>query len=332
MRDDLDGLKKTRESLDAQKHKNWTHIIVDGDSRDGTKKYLKSLPSENTIYISEQDSGIYNAMNKGWRLAQANSFVFYLNARDVFATNVSLTKAASALRESIDGIWGCTTHEEINEDGTGWVCKLVSPPTVSNQLHAFGYRSHQGVVMEKELIDELGGFDETYKIASDWDLIVRAMKHTKPVVWAHPLGRFEIGGFSSLNLLNAHYELINLRKKYLPRTFSHIFFELLWRDIYLQQFGRKARVLWHQSFIKWVKFLGSSSSAKVSQLMNRAKIVVPTFGFIISINIKRVHHKKRPRQKLARSTRTPWRVQLIQILHSKLEILPYAAPEKPSNV
>jgi glycosyltransferase involved in cell wall biosynthesis len=132
VRNDLEGLKKTRKSLEGQKYKNWSHIVIDGDSKDGTNEFLKLLPSENTIYVSEQDNGIYNAMNKGWKLAVPNSFVYFLNARDVFATNISLAKAAESLNQAANTMWGCTTHEEINEDGTGWVCKLVAPPSIPN--------------------------------------------------------------------------------------------------------------------------------------------------------------------------------------------------------
>ena len=49
MRNDLEGLRKSRASLGAQKYKNWQHIIVDGASTDGTVEYLKTLSKENTI-------------------------------------------------------------------------------------------------------------------------------------------------------------------------------------------------------------------------------------------------------------------------------------------
>jgi putative colanic acid biosynthesis glycosyltransferase len=85
VRNDLPGLKRTRASLNKQKYKNWTHIIVDGGSTDGTLEYLNALPKKNTSFISEQDEGIYDAMNKGWKMADPDSFVYFLNARDLFA-------------------------------------------------------------------------------------------------------------------------------------------------------------------------------------------------------------------------------------------------------
>lgn len=235
--DDLEGLKKTRNSLEKQRYRNWLHIVIDGGSRDDTKKFLESLPSKNTVYVSEKDTGIYNAMNKGWKLASPNSFVYFLNARDILATNLSLTKAAESLSQSVHAMWGCTTHEEINEDGSGWVCKLVAPPSIPNQLFAQGYRSHQAVVMRKELIYNLGGFDETYQIASDWHLIVRAMKHSNPVVWVHPLGRFELGGLSSKKILQAHIELRRIRRLFLVFTLKQKVLDEVWCAIYLHTMG-----------------------------------------------------------------------------------------------
>jgi glycosyltransferase involved in cell wall biosynthesis len=234
---DLEGLKKTRKSLDKQRYRNWLHIIVDGGSSDGTIKYLKSLPTGNTVYVSEKDAGIYNAMNKGWKLAEPESFAYFLNARDEFASFDSLKMAALSLKSDEKAEWGCTTHEEINPDGTGWVCKLVAPPSIRNQLYAFGYRSHQGVVMKVNLISRLGGFSESFQIASDWELIARAIKDSIPTLWAFPLGRFELGGASSQNLLLAHLELRVIRSEMLVRHIGDKILDDLWCAIYLRMFG-----------------------------------------------------------------------------------------------
>jgi glycosyltransferase involved in cell wall biosynthesis len=217
VRNDLVGLQKSRNSLNMQTNKNWTHIIIDSASTDGTLDFLKTLPKENTIYISELDTGIYNAMNKGWKLAKPESLVFYLNARDIFATPSSLEEANLSFEKNQSSNWGCTTHEEIEQNGEGWICKLVAPPSINNQLYAYGYRSHQAVVMKASFIENLGGFNETYKLAADWDLIVRAINKESPTVWWNSLAKFELGGISSVQLLGAHLELQLLRKKYLPK-------------------------------------------------------------------------------------------------------------------
>jgi glycosyltransferase involved in cell wall biosynthesis len=237
VRNDLVGLQKSRQSLEAQTFTGWEHIIIDGNSNDGTFEYLNGLPLENTRFLSEPDNGIYDAMNKAWKMAEPENFIFYLNARDVFTDNDSLMNAVDALLAKPEANWGCTTHEEIEESGEGWVCKLVSVPSVQNQLFAFGYRSHQAVVMRARFISGLKGFDQAYNIAADWDLISKALLAENPVVWRKPIARFELGGMSSSRLLEAHMELREIRKKYLELSIKQKFFEQLWCSIYLAQFG-----------------------------------------------------------------------------------------------
>ena len=236
---DFEGLNKSRLSLETQKYKNWTHIIIDGNSKGETLKYLKALPKKNTIFISDIDSGIYDAMNKAWKIADPESFVFYLNARDVFTDANSLAEAQKVLNANPNSNWGCTTHEEIEQNSERWVCKLVSPPSIPNQLYAFGYRSHQAVTMKAKFIERIGGFDESYKLAADWDLIVRALLAEKPITWTYPLARFELGGASSSRLLEAHMELRTLRFKYLHTGLSKRILDDLWCNVYLNYFGFK---------------------------------------------------------------------------------------------
>jgi glycosyltransferase len=234
-----------------QRHKKWLHIIVDGGSTDGTLSYLKKLPKENTLFISEPDNGIYDAMNKGWKLAEDDSFVFYLNARDEMTDPLSLSHANKALQSNPASKWGCTTHEEAFEDGSGWVCKLVSPPSVPNQLYAFGYRSHQAVIMKKAFIENLGGFHEQYKIAADWDLIARAINAQPPTIWIEPIAKFELGGMSSNRILEAHMELRMLRYKYLVNKLTSHIYDTIWCAIYLDYFGYRNSFSLILEILKW---------------------------------------------------------------------------------
>jgi hypothetical protein len=91
--------------------------------------------------------------------------------------------------------------------------------------------------MQKNLIESLNGFDENYEIASDWDLIVRAMLRIKPIEWNSALIRFELGGLSSIRILQAHEELYQLRKQYLLSTRTDYFLDYLWKGIYLRNLG-----------------------------------------------------------------------------------------------
>ena len=234
---DLNGLKKSRLSLESQTFRNWSHVIVDSGKDQNIFNYLRDLPNMNSKWISEGDFGIYNAMNKALLMIEAESYVFFLNAGDVFANLDSLEAAAHALSEANFPNWGCTTHEEVAENGEGWICKLVSKPSITNQLYATGYRSHQGVIMKCAFIRSLGGFDEAYQVAADWDLIVKAILAETPTTWNLSLACFETGGFSSQRILLAHQELHQLRKIHLLKKPTDHIYDYLWRSLFLAPIG-----------------------------------------------------------------------------------------------
>ena len=321
VKNDLAGLKKSRASLESQTYKNWIHIILDGGSTDGTLKYLKSLPPENTIFVSESDNGIYDAMNKAWKFAHPESYVYFLNARDTFADRLSLSKANRALKVAGNPLWGCCTHEEMGEDGDGWVCKLVGPPSVPNQLYAFGYRSHQAVLMKASLIAKLGGFDEKYRIAADWDLIARALLNTRPATWFYPLGRFELGGMSSSRLLDAHMELREIRKRLLWEKARDQFYDDVWCAIYLRTLGFSNYLSRFLNFLYPTKRKIRSRS-ETPRHPRHFKLWLGNRGIQFSLLRRRIPHNLR--------INPPERFRMIMYLHRKLSISPYIGSNLPN--
>lgn len=308
-------------SLENQKCKNWVHIIIDGASGQKTQKYLKSLPKRNTIYISEIDSGIYEAMNKAWKIAKPKSFVFYLNARDVFTDPNSLAEATKALKVNPESNWGCTTHEEIDQNGEGWVCKLTSPPTIANQLYAFGYRSHQGVVMKADFIARLGGFNESFKFAADWDLIVKALQAEKPRVWSYPLARFELGGTSSKHLLEAHLELRLIRMTIMNTTWRMRILDDLWCSIYLKYFG----------FVNYwspiLNILQSNSELRKNKIAKAERKIFRGFKLNFGPFTLHITRNFSPRISQVLNIRNSLRTRLILKIHNSLGITPYSKPD-----
>ena len=230
---------KTHSSLASQTYKNWWHFVIDGESDDGTVEVLNSLPRIKLKVLSERDSGIYDAMNKGLKLIDLNTYVVFLNAGDEFVSDEALQTLARRLRENNFPQLMCSTHEEIEPDGQRWVCKLVSKPSIQNQLYAYGYRSHQGVFFHGKLISEIGYFNLNYKIASDWDWITRAFSIIKPATIPESIIKFETGGFSSLNILKAHRELRELRSIYLWKNNLDRFWDDIYCAIYLRNLGFK---------------------------------------------------------------------------------------------
>lgn len=271
---DKRGLIDSRNSLELQNYTNWIHIIVDGKSSDGTIEYARELPSKNTKLISEEDEGIYFAMNKGWAHAPEESIVFFLNAGDKFAFPFSLRVCAKKFLDE-KNVWGCTTHEEFDPSQNSSYSKLVAEPNPRNQLYAIGYRSHQAVVFRKSLMQELNGFDTNYQIAADWDLIVRAMRISKPTEWAVPLAQFSLGGISSQKIKLAHEELAILRRIHLkPNPYERII-DYLYRSIWLDP---KLRLTKMSSLVLFISkkleilFRNSKQSQKETKVSRRSTV------------------------------------------------------------
>lgn len=168
---DLGNLKGTVESISKQLTDEVEYIIIDGQSHDGTVKYLSKLNSH-IVWISEPDTGIYNAMNKGINLAHG-TWIWFINAGDCILEN-----ALSIVLAELDKMEGCLvakvieTFEYMNHI---WG-KKVEVDTQLNNLKKGMIFCHQGFICKKEVLIESGMFDETLKICGDWDLIIKLYK------------------------------------------------------------------------------------------------------------------------------------------------------------
>ena len=89
---DAKGLEKTIQSVINQTYKDFEYIVVDGASTDGSVDVIKKYSNKLTHWVSEPDTGIYNAMNKGTRMA-SGEYCLYLNSGDFLADNDVLEKA-----------------------------------------------------------------------------------------------------------------------------------------------------------------------------------------------------------------------------------------------
>lgn len=94
---DLEGLKMTYDSVKKQKNKDYEIIIIDGNSTDGTKEWLKNINEENIIWKSEPDKGIFDGMNKGLAMASGD-YIIFMNSSDEFENSLVLDKISKRIR------------------------------------------------------------------------------------------------------------------------------------------------------------------------------------------------------------------------------------------
>lgn len=159
------GLEKTINSVIYQSCKDFEYIVIDGCSTDGSSDLLIRYKDNITIGISEPDSGIYNAMNKGIRYA-SGVYCIFLNSGDTLADNEVIANLLKQPLQS-DVITGDTI---LVPDGKIW----KAPRQVSLLTFMKGSLSHQASLIRRSLLLRYP-YDETNKIVSDWKFCIEVL-------------------------------------------------------------------------------------------------------------------------------------------------------------
>ena len=211
-----ENIKQAIESVASQKDIFIEHIICDGFSKDGTQEIIeRQLTLFNHIkYISENDSGIYNAINKGIRMA-TGSIIGILNADD-FYVNDSILKRILAEFErdpSIDIVYGDLNYVHklrYSKIFRKWVSK-----NYYNKFFEDGNDlPHPTMFVRKEVYEKIGKYNTSLKIASDYEWMLRALKvkQIKSIYLPVLMINMRLGGISNnkfSNIILQNIEVLN---------------------------------------------------------------------------------------------------------------------------
>lgn len=159
----------TMQSVLEQNYDNIEYILVDGASNDSTLKIIESYAKENKNikYISEKDDGIYDAMNKGIKMAKGEA-IFFLNAGDVFFDNEVINKIAKEFSNSdYDIIYGDVLFLYKKRNFLQKIRYVNSFKLVTGTVIC-----HQGIFAKRIVFEKYGYFDLKYKICSDLNWFV----------------------------------------------------------------------------------------------------------------------------------------------------------------
>ncbi len=167
------GLEKTIESISKQSFNSYEHILIDGESTDGSKERINKYSKENskvTYWISEKDSGIYNAMNKGIEKAQGE-YLLFLNSGDYLEEDI-LNRISHEIADE-DIIYG--NLNLISENGEKRLQQFPSPPFSASQVISPNfYLPHPATFIKRQLFDS-EKYIEKYKIISDGAFFLRCI-------------------------------------------------------------------------------------------------------------------------------------------------------------
>lgn len=188
----LEGLKRTVESVLNQTWKEFEYIVIDGGSTDGSAEYIESQNGHFNYWVSESDKGIYNAMNKGIAKTTGDYLLFLNSGDHLFSDNVLEQNHNFLEKEDlicfdlqIVGVKNSEIHS-------------LSDTLRFSDLY-FEYLPHPSTFIKKKLFDTVGLYDEALKIVSDWKFFILAlyMHHCTFLKVNKVLSTFYLGGISS---------------------------------------------------------------------------------------------------------------------------------------
>lgn len=165
-------IKDTIESVLSQNYNNIEYIIVDGQSKDGTIEIVKSYNGRIAKWISEPDKGIYDAMNKAIRMA-TGEVVGILNSDDFYYSETIISEVARAFEdERIDAVFGDLVF--VDPGDLTKVVRTYSSKSWKPEKFARGFMpAHPTFFVRRKYYDQIGLFKTDYKIAADYELLIR---------------------------------------------------------------------------------------------------------------------------------------------------------------
>ena len=159
-------------SVFSQSHKNIEHIIVDGGSKDNTLEICNSFSHISKI-ISEPDNGVYDAFNKGIKLATGD-VIGFLNADDTFYNENSVQEIVNAFSNNeTDIVYG---NLDYVNDKSKVIRNWISKPYEKGLVKKAWMPAHPTFYCKKEVYDHLGGYNDSFKIAGDFELCLRFLE------------------------------------------------------------------------------------------------------------------------------------------------------------
>ena len=167
-----DTIEKTLKSVVSQSYKNIEHIIIDGGSKDNTLEICNSFSHISKI-ISEPDKGVYDAFNKGLKIA-TGEIVGFLNADDVFYSENSVHEIVNTfLKNQTDIVYGNLDYVNIK----GKVIRNWTSRTYEKGLVKKAWMpAHPTFYCKKEVYDIFGVYNDSFKIGGDYELCVRFLE------------------------------------------------------------------------------------------------------------------------------------------------------------
>lgn len=208
------GVKTIEQAIQSvlrQTYKNIEYIVIDGASTDGTQQIIEKYADSISYYISEKDDGLYYAMNKGIKRA-TGEIVGIINADDWYAADAVESMVSFFCENDVELAYGKIVM--VLENGK-------EKPYSNMPLESIWYQMalpHPAVFVKKDLYDNMGRFNVNYRLASDYELMLRF--YTKQVKFGYfdkVIAYFRTGGHSATRKKEMCKEVYDISMSYVDR-------------------------------------------------------------------------------------------------------------------
>jgi len=196
-------IARTIDTVLAQTYSGIEYIIIDGKSTDGTFDIIKSYGTLISKFVSEPDKGIYDALNKGILMATGD-IVGILNSDDFFNDNTVIERVVASFDENdIEAV--IADVQFVDPVKTSRVVRYYSSKKFTPRRFRFGFMpAHPGFYVRRELFEKFGYYKTDYKIAADFELLLRfiLVEKIKYTYLEMPVVSMRTGGISNKSLMS----------------------------------------------------------------------------------------------------------------------------------
>ncbi|MDA9966882.1 glycosyltransferase [Candidatus Pelagibacter sp.] len=234
VKNDKINIESTINSVFLQNFSDYEHIIIDGNSSDGTSKIIKRTirNRKKVIYIRRKDKNLYQALNRGIKVSKGD-FVGILHSGDMYFNNKVLDLVNSKISNKIDILSGFLIYVDNNlKKKRFWNYKIKD----INLYNTFKI-AHPTTFINKKVFKKIGYYDILYNIASDTDFLLRVSKipNITFMLLQKTLIVMKIGGLST------SYSRI-FRKIYEDLNIYFFYFNILFLALYIKKILYKIRI------------------------------------------------------------------------------------------
>lgn len=210
-------IRDAMRSVLEQSYKNIEYIIIDGGSKDNTINYIKDFENKLGYFISEKDKGLYDAMNKGIQ-ATTGDIIGILNSDDLYQDLEVIRDIMEEFNNDLDLdiLYGNLVYVK-NNDTNVIVRNWKSKPYYKRFFENGDVPPHPALFVKKSVYDKVGMFDLNYKLAADYELMLRMLKkyNFKVKYFDRLIVKMRLGGATNksvINIINQNKEIIRAWK------------------------------------------------------------------------------------------------------------------------